>query len=115
MKIRIKDMVHYAPETCNTGGDYGFSTYYEERPDGRFDVTYGTTADFAYCPLCGSFYRGDECSCGMTEPDVVDMCEVNRQIMLAVNEISQGNAFEIEIGFHTSKEVLNHRSVPAGP
>ena len=97
MRIRIVDNSHYAQETCNTGGDYGFSTYYTERPDGRFDVTYGTTADFAYCPLCGSFYQGDECPCGMTEPDVVDLNEVNRQIMLAVNGISQGNAFEIEI------------------
>ena len=33
----------------------------------------------------------------MTEPDVVDLNEVNRQVMLAVNGISQGNAFDIEI------------------
>ena len=96
MKVKIDDNSKYKSETCNTGGDYGFSTYYTERPDGRFDVTHSTTADFAFCPLCGRFYQR-ACPCGMEEPEVVDLETVNREISYAMREYAQGEDWEISI------------------
>lgn len=71
-KVRFNDYSDYNPEKCNNGGCYGFWTDYN-RTDNGWMVSYGTTADFEYCPVCGSFdnhYVGDEdeeYSCGECE------------------------------------------------
>ena len=61
-KLRINDDSQLEPETCNNGGAYGFWTDYT-RLDNGFEVSYGTTAEFDFCPVCGSFNNhsaGDE-------------------------------------------------------
>lgn len=71
-KVRFNDYSDYNPEKCNNGGCYGFWTDYN-RTDNGWMVSYGTTVDFEYCPVCGSFdnhYVGDEdeeYSCGECE------------------------------------------------
>lgn len=54
-KIRFNDFSEYDSEKCRNGGRYGFWTQYDRIEGEVFEVTYGTTADFAYCPCCGSF------------------------------------------------------------
>lgn len=97
MKITIVNNSQFKSETCNNGGDYGFSETYISRGDGNFELIYGTTSEFPYCELCGSFYSGDNCPCGMDEPDVVDLKTVNEEISNAMRKIAQGEDWEIVI------------------
>lgn len=71
-RVRFNDYSEYNSDKCNNGGCYGFWTDYDRTESGWL-VSYGTTADFDYCPVCGSFnnhYVGDddeEYSCGEYE------------------------------------------------
>ncbi len=76
--VRFVDYSGYDPDKCNNGGCYGFWTDYHRLPDGNFEVSYGTTADFEFCPACGSFGNHVEydaetdeeifsCTCGSFE------------------------------------------------
>lgn len=60
-RVRINDYTNYDAEKCNNGGCYAFFTDYIKRPDGKWEISYDTTADLEYCPVCGSFenHRGD--------------------------------------------------------
>ena len=75
-KVRFCDYTQYEAEKSCNGGCYGFWTDYTRLEDGNWEVSYGTTADLPYCPVCGSFndhYEGDDCcyesgySCGDCE------------------------------------------------
>lgn len=71
-KVRFNDFSEYDSEKCNNGGCYGFWTDYSRLENGNWEISYGTTADFDYCPCCGSFgdhYDHDEedYSCGEFE------------------------------------------------
>lgn len=71
-KVRFNDYSEYDPDKCNNGGCYGFWTDYDRAGLG-WRVSYGTTSDFDYCPVCGSFndhyiWDGEEgYSCGTYE------------------------------------------------
>ena len=54
-KITIHDLTSYDPDRCSTGGNYAFYTIYTRVDDDMFEVSYDTTAEFDYCPVCGSF------------------------------------------------------------
>ena len=54
-KVRFNDYTEYDSEKCNNGGCYGFWTDYTRLESGNWEVSYGTTADFEFCPVCGSF------------------------------------------------------------
>lgn len=54
-RVRFCDYTEYNSEKCNNGGCYGFWKDYNRTEAGLFEVSYGTTADFEYCPCCGSF------------------------------------------------------------
>lgn len=58
--IRIYDYTGYDPARCNNGGSYGFWTKFTELNNGDFEVSYGTTSDFDFCPCCGNF---GSCDC----------------------------------------------------
>lgn len=61
--VTIEDLSEYDPERCNNGGCYSFWTKYVREKNNQFRVEYGTSADFPYCPVCGSFnehYDWDE-------------------------------------------------------
>lgn len=61
--VRLSDDSEYDSELCRNGGAYGFWTDYNRMEDGRWYISYGTTADFEFCPVCGSFnnhYCGDD-------------------------------------------------------
>ena len=45
-KVRFCDFSEYDSEKCNTGGCYGFWTDYMRTADGKWIISYGTTADF---------------------------------------------------------------------
>lgn len=55
-KVKLNDYTDYNPEKCNNGGCYGFWTDYDRQEDSdTWRISYYTTADFSYCPVCGSF------------------------------------------------------------
>lgn len=63
-RIRFNDFSDYDSEKCNNGGCYGFWTDYNRLENGKWEISYGTTADMDFCPCCGSFndhYVGDDC------------------------------------------------------
>lgn len=65
-RVRFCDYTEYQSEKSNNGGCYGFWTDYNRLENGKWEVSYGTTADFAYCPVCGNFdehYEGDDDCC----------------------------------------------------
>lgn len=62
-RVVFKDFSNYDPNKCNNGGSYGFWKTYTRLTSEIFEISYGTTADFDYCPVCGCFadhYDGDE-------------------------------------------------------
>lgn len=63
-RVRFNDYSDYDSEKCNNGGSYGFWTDYSRLENGNWEISYGTTADFDYCPVCGCFndhYEGNDC------------------------------------------------------
>lgn len=69
-RVRFYDYTEYVPEKSNNGGCYGFWTEYNRLPDGNWEVSYGTTAEFEFCPVCGSFdnhFEESGYSCGEFE------------------------------------------------
>ena len=68
-KVRFNNFSEYDSEKCSNGGCYGFWTDYSCLENGNWEISYGTTADFDYCPVCGCFedhydYGEEEYSCG---------------------------------------------------
>jgi hypothetical protein len=94
MKIIIIDNSNYAADKCNNGGSYSFTVTYQQIADNKFAVLHSTSAEFPYCPFCGSFYRGI-CPCGMEGPDVVDRKTVDKEITCAMERLAQGEELEI--------------------
>lgn len=58
-KIRISDYSEYKEGLSNNGGCYSFWETYTRTENG-FEISHGTTADFEFCKICGSF---GGCSC----------------------------------------------------
>ena len=77
-KVTVYDYSMYNSETCRTGGNYGFWGTYHNLGNGKWEVEYGTTADFDYCPHCGSF----NCCCDGI-PEIVELKDVIGIIKLA--------------------------------
>ena len=90
-KISITDYSQYDEKNSRTGGAYGFSATYRRNDDGTYTTTYGTSADFPYCPYCGSFYSGNTCSCGK-QPDVLTA----EELLSIVLQAAANPDFEID-------------------
>ena len=84
-RVRFNNYSEYDSEKSNDGGSYGFWTDYSRLENGKWEISYGTTAGFDFCPVCGSFndhYKGDDCcydsgySCGefatVTETELLE-------------------------------------------
>jgi hypothetical protein len=53
-RIKLYDYSDYDSNNCCTGGSYGDWDTYTRVPEG-WRLSYHTTADFQYCPICGDF------------------------------------------------------------
>ena len=71
--IAIRNERNYDPEMCETGGGYWFSEVYSYVGVDQWEVSYGTSSIFRFCPYCGSFINGDgDCPCiGVEEGYVI--------------------------------------------
>lgn len=82
-KVKLWDYSNYSPDGCSNGGNYGFSeSYYYDSEKNCWEIVYGTTADFQYCPFCGSFmndYSDDKCPCG-EEPEYITGAKLAERI-----------------------------------
>lgn len=54
-KVIFNDYSNFDSRTCNNGGNYGFWTTYTRLDNGMWEAYHETTADFTFCPVCGSF------------------------------------------------------------
>lgn len=62
-RVSFNNFTEYDSEKCHNGGCYGFWREYNRLENGYFEVSYGTTSEFDFCPVCGSFenhYQGDD-------------------------------------------------------
>lgn len=71
-KVIINDFSDFEAEKSRDGGRYGFWTNFNRVDDEKWEVTYGTTADFDFCPYCGNW--GD--SCGCDEPQIISSSDL---------------------------------------
>ena len=94
--VKIVDRTHYASDSCSNGGNYSFSVIYRQIAANKFAVLHSTSAEYPYCPFCGSFYR-DICPCGMKGPDIVDSETVDKEITCARERLARGEELEIII------------------
>ncbi len=60
-EAKIFDYTNFDADKCNNGGCYGFTTTYSYAGDGEYEVSHSTTAEFTFCPFCGSFNSGSCC------------------------------------------------------
>ena len=95
MIVKIVDRTHFVVDTCNNGGDYSYTVTYRQIADDKFEVWHSTSAEFDYCPLCGSFYQ-ENCPCGMEGPDIVSWEEVKTAVDVA-NMRRYGNFEDIRV------------------
>jgi hypothetical protein len=100
----ISDYTGYDPDRCNNGGSYGFWENYNYIGGGEYEHTYHTTADFEYCPYCGSFNSGDCCS----EPEIIDEKELWKRIKAAQNDPLPEISAEFEL-FDVAKWIAKIR------
>lgn len=54
-KIVVLDFRDYEEDKSSNGGRYAYYIHFDKIADNRFTVSYYTSADFCYCPYCGSF------------------------------------------------------------
>lgn len=54
-RVRFNDFTEYDSEKSSNGGAYGFWTDYTCLENGMWKISYGTTADLDFCPVCGVF------------------------------------------------------------
>lgn len=64
--FNVTDIESTNPAQSNNGGDYYFGRTIAVNVDTGtpLAVSYWTSADFDYCPVCGTFTRVDEEHCG---------------------------------------------------
>ena len=68
-KVVFNDCSSYEEERSRNGCGYGFWDEYSRTPDGKWEVSHGTTADMYFCPCCGGF---GECMCGGEYETITD-------------------------------------------
>ncbi len=76
-EIILKDFSNYEVGNCCDGGRYGFWETYKERPDGKYEVYYGTTSIFEYCDKCGEWHDPHTC---LQEREVITNIKLEKRI-----------------------------------
>ena len=78
-RVRFCDYTEYDSNLCNNGGCYGFWTDYNRLENGKWEVSYGTTADFEYCPVSPDFHSSTADRCGdcatVTDTELLKLIE----------------------------------------
>ena len=91
--VTFYDLSEYEEDKSRDGGRYGFWAVYKRINEDSFQLSFHTTAEFSYCPVCGSFgshYEGDSpyesgYSCG--EYSVVS----EKELLELINSFSETN------------------------
>ena len=96
-KVTVVNWTDYDPNLCCNGGKYLYETIYRRRNDGKWDILYGTSADFEFCPYCGMF--GD--SCGCDHPEQASMDDVQSEMV----RYKDNPNFTVEIVYEDGSEV----------
>lgn len=92
--VKITDYSEYEGGQCNTSGKYSYTTHYYRVGYDEWEVEYSTSADFKYCPICGSF--GD---CGCEEYGCTPLVVTTETVLKDVLRV-QGDA-NYEVGGFT--------------
>lgn len=90
--VRLCDYSAYEPDMGSNGGAYGFWETMRFQ-GGKAYRTYGTTAEFPYCPYCGTFG-----SCYCYEPQAVNAVDALRSIVCFASK-ADGDSTFLEVEF----------------
>lgn len=82
-KVIITDLSNFKPETCHDGGNYSYSTIYRFVGNGKYEVSYSTSAEFDFCPCCGRFNCTDCDPANDSDYEYVSESELNLLIAKA--------------------------------
>lgn len=98
-KVRFNDFSQYDYDYKSDGRHYGYWTDYNKLHNGLWEVSYGTTADFDYCPVCGCFgnhYEGEDC-CNMSGYGCGEYDNVTeKELLRFINEFNETEDTYIE-------------------
>lgn len=88
--VKIIDETNYDPRKCNNGGCYRYTQRYYRVSESEFEVRYGTSSEFDYCKISGTFQRCEDCSDSdwgerecQAEPEKVSETELLKIIQMA--------------------------------
>lgn len=82
VRVHIVDYSDYDPDNCHTGGQYLFWEDYRRVEEG-WEVSYHTSAEFDYCPICGNFGR---CDCSEEEYEIISDNQLLEEIQYALGK-----------------------------
>ncbi len=88
-KVTIYNFDNYVEEKSNSGGAYGFTTYFTPISESKYVARYYTTADYDYCQYCGSSTDG-YCSCGEE-----DKIYTEKELLEEINRANNDPSYEV--------------------
>lgn len=99
-EIIITDLSDYDSDLCRNGGRYAFYKHYLPQPSGMFRLEYGTSADFEFCPRCGTWGKHRNCTYSFfTKDEVLNFCE----------EAEKESDVSVEFVYLTEAEMLREK------
>ncbi len=80
--VKVTDRANYVPGKSSTGGCYLFTQTYRKVEEG-YEVEYGTSAEFDYCPINGTFQSCNSCSDRCSDENLLERhgCLAEREII----------------------------------
>ena len=83
MKVIIADYKDFVEGMSNDGGGYIYYTHYVKLDKDLWQVRHSTSADFDYCPCCGTFGCTECDPDDFRDYDLVNTAKVRREIEYA--------------------------------
>lgn len=110
-KVYLEDFSDYDLEKCNNGGCYSFTTLFSKTKSDKYEISYDTSAEFSYCPACGTFgdhYNSDtdKYECGGFEE--ISSEELMKRIDQFKNDCKDHNE-KCEESWNDNKDILSIR------
>lgn len=105
-KVVITDYSNYEPSKSRNGGCYLFTTIFTRVSGEMWQISYGTSAEFEYCPVQGIFRQCKNCWNLVYEGEFWDSpthCGLDyqvvstREVLKAISEADVSEDYEVEI------------------
>jgi len=93
-KVKIVDKTCFVPGLSSNGGCYKKWAVYKRVGDDKFEITYGSSAEFDFCSITGLYESCFDCPWNedgecVGKPEVVDEATVNKAIGYAETHMDE--------------------------